>query len=206
MCAIFGTSDKEKYKTLYELNHKRGGFALGACFIDQDCEPKVVKKRDYTEPYCCAKYMLAHDQAPTSSVRGYHFDTSHPFESKNWIVAHNGVLTNHKELLPDHLGDVDSSYIPSLLERETNREITAIKNTFSILEGTFSCWIINKMTCNIYLVKQGSTLFADGTTFSSVRFDGCESLEDGKIYIIREYVKTIDQVSTFTSNNPFALI
>ena len=85
MCAIFGTSDKEKYKTLYELNHKRGGFALGACFVDENCEPKVVKKRDYTDPYCCAKYMLAHDQAPTSSVRGYHFDTSHPFESKNWI-------------------------------------------------------------------------------------------------------------------------
>ena len=55
----------------------------------------------------------------------------------------------------------------------------------------------------MYLVKQGSTLFYNRDTFSSVKFKNSESLKDGVVYLIKD---TITAVGKFKSNNPFALI
>lgn len=203
MCAIFGTSDKKEYDTLYELNHKRGGFAFSTVFKNKDKKFMTTRGRGYIKPLENAKYMLTHDQAPTSSVRNYNFSTSHPFVSQEWVVAHNGVLTNHRKLLSEHNCDIDSSFIPALLDKENKGEVTSIENVCSLLEGTFACWIINKSSGNIYLVKQGSTLFYKDTSFSSVKFDGSESLKDGIVYHIDE---NITPIGKFKSNNPFALI
>jgi len=203
MCAIFGTKNKEQFDSLYKLNHKRGRFAFSAVFRNNDGKFMTIKGREYIKPLNNAKYILAHDQAPTSSVRLYDHRTSHPFVYGDWVVAHNGVLTNHKELLKEHNCDVDSSYIPALLNRETKGEVTSIENVCSVLEGTFACWIVNRSSGNIYLVKQGSTLFFDGNTFSSVKFEGSISLRDGVVYLIED---TIAPIGKFKSNNPFALI
>ena len=203
MCAIFGTKNKELFDSLYELNHKRGGFAFSAAFKNKDGKIMTTRGREYIKPLVNAKYILAHDQAPTSSVRLYDSKTSHPFVCGNWMVAHNGVLTNHKKLLPNHNCDVDSSYIPALLDSENNGEISSIKNVCSLLEGTFACWIVNKRSGNIYLVKQGSTLFADDYTFSSVQFKNSYPLNGGVVYQITDRIRSIGK---FKSNNPFALI
>ena len=203
MCAIFGTKNKELFDTLYELNHKRGGFAFSVVFKNKAGKFTITRGREYIKPLTNAKYILAHDQAPTSSVRLYDSKTSHPFDCGNWMVAHNGVLTNHKKLLPNHNCDVDSSYIPALLDSENNGEISSIENVCSLLEGTFACWIVNKRSGNLYLVKQGSTLFADDYTFSSVKFKDSYPLNGGVIYQITDRIRSIGR---FKSNNPFALI
>lgn len=203
MCAIFGTSDKKQYDSLYELNHKRGGFAFSAVFKNRDNKFMTTRGRGYIKPLNNAKYILTHDQAPTSSVRNYDFSTSHPFVLSEWVVAHNGVLTNHRSLLKEHNCDIDSSYIPALLDKENKGELSSIENVCSLLEGTFACWIINKLSGNMYLVKQGSTLFYNRDTFSSVKFKNSESLKDGVVYLIKD---TITAVGKFKSNNPFALI
>ena len=203
MCAIFGTKNKEQYDSLYELNHKRGGFAYSVVFRNKNGNFMTTKGRGYIKPLVNAKYILAHDQAPTSSVRLYDYKTSHPFVSGHWMVAHNGVLTNHKSLLKNHICDIDSSYIPALLDEENNGEISAIENVCSLLEGTFACWIINKLSGNMYVVKQGSTLFSDDTTFSSVQFKGSYPMNGGVVYQIKD---TIKSVGRFKSKNPFALI
>lgn len=203
MCAIFGTNSKEEFKTLYKLNHKRGGFAFSSVFRNKNGKFIIVKGRKYIKPLYNSTYILSHDQAPTSSVRNYNYSTSHPFVLGDWVVAHNGVLTNHEELLENHSCEVDSSYIPALLDKENKGEVTSIENVCSLLEGTFACWIVNRSSGNIYLVKQGSTLFAKDQTFSSVRFDESLPLQDGIVYHIED---TIYPIGIFKSNNPFALI
>ena len=75
MCAIFGTKNKELFDSLYELNHKRGGFAFSAAFKNKDGKIMTTRGREYIKPLVNAKYILAHDQAPTSSVRLYEFST-----------------------------------------------------------------------------------------------------------------------------------
>lgn len=203
MCAIFGTKNKEQFDSLYRINHKRGGFAFSQVIRNKDKEFTTTRGRYYIKPLANATYILAHDQAPTSSVRSYDHCTSHPFVCGDWVVAHNGVLTNHRELLKEHKCDVDSSYIPALLDKENKGEVNCIENVCSMLEGTFACWIINKSSGNIYLVKQGSTLFFDGNTFSSVKFEGSFSLKDGVVYLVEDIIVPIGK---FKSNSPFALI
>jgi len=68
MCAIFGTKNKEQFDSLYELNHKRGGFAFSVVFRNKEGKFMTTKGREYIKPLSNAKYILAHDQAPTSSV------------------------------------------------------------------------------------------------------------------------------------------
>ena len=211
MCAIFGTSKKEEIKLLYDKNHDRGGFALGSLYItlsDQFAIKKLPTKDyigsiDYTFCPEYTKYSLFHDQAPTSSVRTFSIETSHPFQYSEWVVAHNGVLTDYEQLLPEHDHPVDSSYIPILLHKESGDEITRIENVCNKLNGTFACWIYNTRINRIFLVKQGSTLFYKGNSFSSVMLDSWESLKDGVVYEIKDQ---IEEVGKFTDKNPFALL
>jgi glucosamine 6-phosphate synthetase-like amidotransferase/phosphosugar isomerase protein len=129
-------------------------------------------------------------------------------------VAHNGVLTNFKELkekyIPDHPNLVDTSIIPALLdifEKDYDNcntpasEIKCISHVLCLLEGTFGLWLINIKTLNVYLVRQGSTLFYDTNSFSSTPGEGYSEIKEGKIY--RFYKKGIKSVGTFKNKSPF---
>ena len=50
MCAIFGTKNKEQYDSLYEINHKRGGFAYSVVFKNKDGKFMTTKGRGYIKP------------------------------------------------------------------------------------------------------------------------------------------------------------
>lgn len=131
-----------------------------------------------------------------------------------WVVAHNGVLTNFKELkekyIPDHPNLVDTSIIPALLdlfEKEFNNcntpgnEIKCISHILSLLQGTFGLWILNIRTLNVYLARQGSTLFYDSNSFSSTPGENFKELKEGEIY--RVYKKGIKSVGAFEVKSPF---
>lgn len=211
MCAIFGTSNRDQIEQLYNINHNRGGFALGSVCITTNNQYAIKKMQtqqyvgslSYTFFEKYTKYYLFHDQAPTSSVRTFSIETSHPFQYGEWIVAHNGVLTNHKELIDNHDCEVDSSYIPALLHKSTGTDVERISKVCTSLQGTFACWIINVKTMQIYLVKQGSTLFCKDNSFSSIKLNDWESLKDGIIYEVKD---KIEEVGYFHSNNPFMVL
>ena len=116
MCGIFGSTDLERFKTLYELNKDRGSFAYGSMLL-QEGEKPVVQK---AEGNCLqleessAQYYMGHTQGPTSAKRDFDASTSHPFTHHNWSIAHNGVLSNSKVLAEKYKVDnpVDSAVIP----------------------------------------------------------------------------------------------
>ena len=43
MCGIFGSTDLERFKTLYELNKDRGSFAYGSMLLQEGEKPVVQK-------------------------------------------------------------------------------------------------------------------------------------------------------------------
>jgi glucosamine 6-phosphate synthetase-like amidotransferase/phosphosugar isomerase protein len=228
MCAIFGSSEFGTYKKLYDECKQRGNFAYGSLYM---CNPKVAKNlitlrssgevtlsknETFTSDECeitidDIKFFLGHTQAPTSSVREFDPSTSHPFSYGDWIVAHNGVLTNHleiqKNLLDKHsFNEVDSSVIPALitqLSNEGNEEIESITGALSKLKGTFGLWIFHKPTGHIYLARSGSTLYADFLTndFSSLRYKKFQALEEGSLYLITS--EGLTTVGYFAVNSPF---
>lgn len=156
-------------------------------------------------------YFLGHTQAPTSSKRSFSAATSHPFQYKNWIIAHNGVLTNDKQLKANikdkkSFNVVDSSVIAPLIDmhyKHTGDEVTAICRTLTLLQGTFGVWIYNQKTGNIYLARCGSTLYCNflNNEFSSLPEDGFVALEEGLLYLLTK--EGITCVGKFTPNSPF---
>ena len=220
MCGIFGSTEKQKFITLYNLNKKRGNFAVGTLFLNQST--MVIRKYEgVVEPVRLFKneeevdfqMYLGHTQAPTSAKRDYSLNTSHPFEYGDWIVAHNGVLTNFDEIKnefdPKWKNPVDSSVIPLLFSSlkkysKNYEEQDVICSALSLLEGTFGLWIVNKRSAKSYIARCGSTLFADiySNTFSSIKFSESEPLEEGTLYHVTP--EGLTTVGTFDFNSPFS--
>lgn len=232
MCGIFGSNNLRTYERLYVENKKRGNFAYGGLYVCRDRslyvrkEPGVVEltgdyawQEEYTR-------FLGHTQAPTSVQREYNPRTSHPFEDMYHIVAHNGVLENYDDIVEDiligHVNDVDSSVIPalisflfdfpepqtatdSLINQNKTEELISIEATCNLIKGTFACWIYSKLTGCTYLVRSGSTLFANRETgdFSSVEVPGVceEEVPEGIVFCVTD--EGLAECGNFDSSSPF---
>ena len=228
ICSIFGSTKFTTYKKLYEKGRTRGDFSYGGLFIRNKNLVVTIKTEgtidlEKTDLLVSESYevqvkdfnlYLGHTQAPTSCQREYNSNTTHPFCCNEWIVAHNGVLTNSdkikKRISNDTLYNVvDTSLIPALLytlSDEGCEEIESIVETLSYIEGTYGLWIHNKLTCNTYIARCGSTLYSNFLTndFSSVDTKGMQSLVEGTLYLLT--AEGVTEVGGFDTNSPFLVI
>lgn len=225
MCGIFGSSEYKTYVKLYAKNRARGDFAYGSIMIDESLHASIKSagvfklsdklyldlKHNKRKGFNDFKNYLGHSQAPTSAARAYSHATSHPFNTGKWYVAHNGVLSNEKELRTilkkyKTINDVDSSLIPALIDhysKSEKNETNIICKALSMLRGNFGLWILNSKNNHVYLARSGSTLYADFLTnnFSSIKFSDYKPLEEGILYL--QTVEGLTSVGTFKSNSPF---
>ena len=187
MCGIYGSSKFNEFSDLYDLNSTRGEFAHGHLFLDPSTNTIETCRRPGRATYASEtgtylhlpdpispslektyELYIGHTQSPTGSVRNFTPETSHPFETNSWIVGHNGVINNYKELintyLPDWWCDVDTSVILGLLEmytatRHTTPEVdNIVERVLNMLHGTYGLFIYNKPMKHLYLARSGSTL------------------------------------------------
>jgi glucosamine 6-phosphate synthetase-like amidotransferase/phosphosugar isomerase protein len=214
MCGIYGAVTRKDFLNLRDVNKKRGDFCNSSLLVNDkqfEIHKVPLTAKSYSFPRK-VKYdlFLGHTQAPTSSKRIFTPITSHPFIYENWVVAHNGVLTNFKKLkeefCPEWENPVDSSIIPFLLtvaENHIKDPVQAIASTMELLEGTYGLWMWNADTKITYLAKCGVTLHARllDNVFSSVKFGDFEPLEDGSIYQFTQ--EGITQVGNFDCDSPF---
>ena len=229
MCGIFGTSSAERFDTLYKLNQDRGAFSFGSVYIrhytphNKYPEIGVYKSpgigeidKKYADTY---HYLTGHTQAPTSSQRDYDKNSTHPFIVDNWIVAHNGVLSNDREIAAkfdlSNVNEVDSSVIPALIQHNESLseytgidEVGAIVETLEEIAGTFACWMINKKTGNIYIARVGSTLFLNPKTgeFSSKMQGGFKTLPEGILYKRNHDTEVFEPITPFKYNSPYLIL
>jgi glucosamine 6-phosphate synthetase-like amidotransferase/phosphosugar isomerase protein len=216
MCGIFCSKDLSTFEILEQANRERGNFATGIAWISKDFNYDITKRQGTVDlskilPKDCT--YLGHNQAPTSSVRKWQEHTTHPFEAGDWVVAHNGVLTNFKELaknIPNFHGVVDSSIIPALLAENDYtvgppsciaEEAANIARTLELLQGTFAVWIINIRTFNVYVARQGSTLFYKGTNVSSIKGKRYREVNEGIIYRLTN--RGLKPEEGFIAESPF---
>lgn len=221
MCGIYGSKNFDQFKELYKLNTSRGNFANSHLFINTRGDFEVEKRPGVTDYDTFKHYedydmYTGHTQSPTGSVRDFRYDTSHPFQTSNWIVSHNGVLNNHKTLiekyLKNHDCDVDSSVIPAFMEYllrnkpvKNNIELmdNVVKAALDHISGTYSVTVYNKPNNLLYIARCGSTLFFDpeGSTYSSVRYSDLESVPECVLYRLKDNkfnrIDTLKNVSSF---------
>jgi len=223
MCAIFGSFNTSMFEVLYEANKQRGNFASSIVSLSEDDQFIKKKKGDidfdkYThQPK--TNYYLGHVQAPTSSMRAYSYDTSHPFESISWLVSHNGVLTNHKKLnsLYGLETRVDTETIVNALEYLTHKEYKKgkvivnpakiIKKTIEKLSGTFALSIVFCDTNEVFLARSGSLLhYNNNGDYSTLTGEGLKELPEGVLVKLNNKTHRWNKVSEFKHDSPFSFI
>jgi glucosamine 6-phosphate synthetase-like amidotransferase/phosphosugar isomerase protein len=213
------------YDVLLLSNKYRGTFSYGHCIYGKNTPAFHVKRikdlpaeKDINDLDTNILY-LGHCQSPTGRGREWSENTSHPFISGNWIVAHNGVINNFKVLKAaicpaDTKIQVDSNIIPVLLNAaEVKGEsdlVNNIKTVVEQLQGTVTCWIAHTASKRIFLIRQGTTLFANKKTGSfcsaECKSEDWEELEEGKIYEINHKQKKINEVGSFKQSSPFLFL
>jgi len=212
MCVIAGSNNKTRAFKLYQSNLNRGYYSSGTLLLNNSNQFSIQKTLGvYSAPFSESEsesYYLYHSRGPTVETNQFVPENNHPFMYGDWVVAHNGVISNFKELCvqyfpqEDFTGKTDSCIIPRLLE-----ENLKISTALEELEGTFAVWIYNKKFKTIYLARSASTLFANiyNGDFSSTEFERSISLKEGVIYAVQDY-ESIVPVATFKSNSPYFFI
>jgi glucosamine 6-phosphate synthetase-like amidotransferase/phosphosugar isomerase protein len=208
MCGIAGSSDFEKAYNLYKINLQRGSQSTGlmavipgkklyfihkkpGIFDEEDCESFKEKFKESKWDY---SYFLFHSRAPTNTTDTvWSEETTHPFYENEYFLAHNGIITNFKNLPNYEKFKVDSSIIPNLLNKNQS-----IKETFSGLEGLLTSWIFH--LGNLFLVKAGSSLWIEKDSFSSSEFENSIRIEEDGIILQLEDGKFVER-DKFNYNN-----
>lgn len=197
MCAIFGSFNKEMFEILHNANIQRGTWAGSMLGINEPNSKQPYKIYKWSGTTDIEKktlktshsIYLGHLQAPTGASRVWSETTTHPFVIGDWIIAHNGVITNQDKLVFEYNNgvkvSVDSKLIPILTNRfDSDACVESIARALSLIEGTFSVWIFNNKTKKAFIARQGSTLFADKKgNFSSINSSNkWDEVPEGKIF------------------------
>lgn len=222
MCGIFGSiADEVRQHVINELAlacSARGDRGFGA-FIQGEGMQQVAR---FCEPYNALKITtqgatvaLFHSRAPTGTQSST-WRHIHPFESRNFLVAHNGLLFNHDtfaQLNGWKPFEVDSMVIPKLLEHciLSNPEggaPAAARYAAGSLEGQQACWAWSKPEQRLYLWRVMSPIFVgyhkDSFNFASVQtYSTPDGLEEGKIYRY-EGDGNLGVVGEFAFTTPYA--
>ncbi len=178
MCGLYGflNYSGNKIKNLSDLTNSlaeqsavRGTDATGIAFCN-DTRMEVLKesksayKLDFKHPDgICA--LIGHTRHSTQGSEKRNFN-NHPFlgrcRNTRFALAHNGVLTNDKELrkkhrLPKTKIETDSYIAVQLIESQKCLDFESIKYMAERTEGSFSYSILDDKN-NIWLVKGDSPL------------------------------------------------
>jgi len=215
MCGIAGSSNKEKAFSLYQSNLDRGYYSSGSLMIDElnFWESKKVQGQFKTIPVLGSSsntnnlYYLYHSRGPTTETLTFVEKDNHPFLYRDWVVAHNGIISNFEELKFKYFAneifetDTDSSIIPRMLFK------FGFKEGLSQLKGTFAIWAYNTIAREIYIARSSCTLYGDIQTgdFSSTQFENSILLKEGIVYKITNYNKIIEETQ-FVSDSPYFIL
>ncbi|HKL47768.1 MAG TPA: class II glutamine amidotransferase, partial [Candidatus Izemoplasmatales bacterium] len=148
---------------------------------------------------------IGHTRWATHGVANYSNTHPHFSQNKRFVIVHNGVIDNHKELVYKYLNDyefrsdTDTEVIVNLIEEFSKKYDVekAIRKAISLLEGSYAFLIIDTQdTDHIYAVKNKSPLLIgeseDGLVLGSdvlafVNYaDTYYLLEDNSIVIIEQ--------------------
>lgn len=113
--------------------------------------------------------MLGHTRAATQGDCSLH-KNNHPFETKDFVWAHNGIINNDTSLAKEYKlnidSECDSAVIGHLIQhfydngKHTDENlIAAITKAASELKGGFSVWVVYKPTGRIFFFRNTNNPF-----------------------------------------------
>lgn len=185
MCGIFGLfvhSDADWQQQLIAANEHRGSLG-GGCVAYGPAHTYL----DYVRSFYPARLTrtadiwLAHTRAPTGA-NNHDLSELHPIESKDFFLAHNGLLLGDPKppdmgVLPDlrrrsPYPDTDTGFMAWVIQDSiTNGESfpEAIAHFVSNYKGQQACWLLDKASLCVYLWRVMSPIFVGSAGFSSTQ-------------------------------------
>lgn len=216
MCGIAGSNNKERAFKLYQSNLDRGYYSSGSIVLDDlgmwVCEKALGQFKEPSKTACVpgihteGNYYLYHSRGPTVETKEFNETNNHPFFYGDWIVAHNGIISNFEKLGKEHFskenfeGRTDSCIIPRVLD------LFGLQG-LSKLEGTLAIWAYNIRTKNTFITRNSCTLYANVETgdFCSTMFEGSKMLDEGAIYRITKDNHLVIEAK-FATKSPYFIL
>jgi asparagine synthetase B (glutamine-hydrolysing) len=176
MCGICGiySLDKidedtaERFQKIMVNCESRGTDAFGyaiypnnTIFKTKDSVSKGIEKSgNFFKEFTGNKIVLAHTRATTKGSPEKN-QNNHPFETKDFILAHNGVIYNDDEFGFKSDIETDSYVIVRNIQElydKNNNIVEAIKETAEKLRGSYACWLLVKSTGSVYLFRHSNPI------------------------------------------------
>jgi len=213
MCGIIGVLSYQKFnndfieiiKKSMEDIEARGSHSFGYYTYPNNRRFKAVgrvtdynaletdkRKGDFQVDLKDQHIFLGHTRLATGNASYNKIENNHPFETTDFIMAHNGMIYNNTELRKEFniKSEVETdSYViihliqhfyDSIKEKDNSERIKkAIERTSNIVKGYFSCWLINKPTGKVFLFKSKS---ADLAVSYSKKLSSFFFASDSKYY------------------------
>ena len=173
ICGVYGIDgltqeDLEAFQSILVNCESRGTDAFGyyaypnkTLFKIKGSVSEYLKKhKTMFKKWKGAHSIVAHTRATTKGSEDKN-QNNHPFETENFVLAHNGTIWNYNKI--EHKTDIetDSYVIIHNIEEEYNKYKSipkAIKTTCEKLEGSYACWLLFKPTGSIYLFRHNNPI------------------------------------------------
>jgi len=108
--------------------------------------------------------ILMHTRAQTKGPAEFN-ENNHPFHTKNFILAHNGMISNDTEVIDKHKIQTeikcDSYAIITAIQKNyesCNNVQEAVKEALKEITGSMACWLYHKDTGDIYLWRTSNPI------------------------------------------------
>lgn len=179
MCGIVGYIGEQKASDVIiqglERLEYRGYDSCGVTYHDAKLNKFITNKgigrvASLYQEYKYPKenhFAIGHTRWATHGVANYSNTHPHYSQSERFVIVHNGVIDNHKELMYKYLqsyefrSQTDTEVIVNLIEEFSKKLCIskAIRKTISLLEGSFAFLLVDTTDLNhIYAVKNKSPL------------------------------------------------
>ena len=114
----------------------------------------------------CTKFLVGHNRLATTGSEKLN-KNNHPFETRNFMLVHNGIIGNHDLLKGQYKlkyeEETDSAIVPRLLELYLVKHkdiVKTIKEVAEVLSGSYSILVYHKSTKRLFYFKSSGTSFS----------------------------------------------
>lgn len=177
MCGIIGYYGEDNaidvvIRGLKSLEY-RGYDSAGIAYVDGK-EVQIIKEKGRVDSLCSmlpntdtSMLSIGHTRWATHGIPSQQNAHPHSSYDKRFIIVHNGIIENYQNLKFEYLNKVsfssntDTEIIVDLIAifAEKLSVLEAIRKTMTLLEGSYSCLLLDKKDLNhIYFFKDKSPL------------------------------------------------
>ena len=201
MCGIILSFNKEKFKSLVELNQYRGTHSWSFCVGDSVQKGFGPFPNEIVDA-APDGMMIGHVQAPTTEAKD--MDSIHPAEVVGSRLWHNGIIKHAAVQKLKALTGLDSDWDTlHLLEYLMMFEVESL----SEVDGSFAC-ILKTVVGDTYVFRNDISplYFAEdelGVNISSCRFEGASMLDSGRFFLLSDGKLQDTEFRFTTANHPF---